>query len=166
MLRCAFPNPLATITKVPVQLHFSQKNRAHSLLHFVRSYWYEVFCFMATVLIADDSRVQVQQMSYWLQDIGCKVVSAMDAYQAVRKASSTTPDAIILDLNMPEGSGITVLRELKSSMKTARIPVLVVSGSEASMEPLVRSMGAIGYLKKPVSFEEFSAALGQMLPVT
>lgn len=121
---------------------------------------------MATVLIADDSKVQVQQMSYWLQDIGCKVVSAMDAYQAVRKAAQTTPDAIILDLNMPAGSGITVLRELKSSLKTSRIPVLVVSGSAVSMEPLVRSMGAIGYLKKPVSYEEFSAALGQMLPVS
>ncbi len=117
-----------------------------------------------TVLIADDSRVQVQQMSYWLSDFGCKVVSASDALQAVKKAKQTTPDAIILDLNMPAGSGITVLRELKSSLKTSRIPVLVVSGSEVSMEPLVRSMGAVGYLKKPVTVEQFTAAMGQMLP--
>lgn len=121
---------------------------------------------MATVLIADDSRVQVQQMSYWLSDIGCKVISASDALQAVKKAVQTTPDAIILDLNMPAGSGITVLRELKSSIKTSRIPVLVVSGSAVSMEPLVRSMGAVGYLQKPVTVEQFTSALGPLLPTT
>lgn len=119
---------------------------------------------MATVLIADDSRIQVQQMSYWLKDHGCKVVSAMDALQAVKKAEQTCPDAIILDLNMPAGSGITVLRELKSSQKTSRIPVLIVTGNSTSMEPLVRSMGAVGYLKKPVTFEKFSSVLSELLP--
>ncbi len=118
---------------------------------------------MATVLIADDSKIQVQQLSYWLKDFGFSVVSAADALQAVKKASQTFPDAIILDLNMPAGSGITVLRELKSSIKTSRIPVLVVSGSAVSMEPLVRSMGAVGYLQKPLTYETFFAALTQML---
>ncbi len=119
---------------------------------------------MATVLIADDSRVQVQQMSYWLKDYGCKVLSAMDALQAVKKAEQTCPDAIILDLSMPAGSGITVLRELKSSRKTSRIPVLVVSGNSVSMEPLVRSMGAVGYLQKPLTLETFSSVLTELLP--
>ena len=119
---------------------------------------------MPTVLVADDSKVQVQQLSYWLQDLGCKVIVAMDAPQAVKKVFQTLPDAIILDLNLPTGSGITVLRELKSSPKTSRIPVLVVSGSAVSMEPLVCSMGAVGYLRKPVTFEGFSFAMAQILP--
>lgn len=119
---------------------------------------------MATVLIADDSKVQVQQLSYWLEDLGVKVVSAADALQTVKKAMQAPPDAIILDLNMPAGSGITVLRELKSSLRTSRIPVLVVSGSAVSMEPLVRSMGAVGYLQKPLNLETFRSAMSQVFP--
>lgn len=121
---------------------------------------------MATVLIADDSRVQQQQMRNWLTDAGHKVISALDCFQAWNVAVTTPIDGMILDLNMPAGNGIDVLKRLKSSWKTSQIPVLVVTGNEADYEPLTKSMGAVEYLRKPLSFETFSAGLSKLIPAT
>lgn len=120
---------------------------------------------MATVLVADDSRVQVQLIATWLREAGYTVVLAMDCMQAWSVAVTTPPDAMVLDLNMPAGSGIEVLRKLKSSFKTSQIPVLIVSGNNTNFEPLVKSMGAAGYLQKPLRFEDFSSAMTKLLPV-
>jgi two-component system cell cycle response regulator len=87
---------------------------------------------MAKILIADDSRVHVQLLTGWLQDRGFAVVSALDAVQAWMMGIRSQPDVIILDINMPGGSGLDVLKRLKASTKTKHIPVLVVSGSGGS----------------------------------
>jgi CheY-like chemotaxis protein len=121
---------------------------------------------MATVLIADDSRVQLQLLTTWLRDAGYTVMAAMDCMQAWSVAVTTPPDAMVLDLNMPAGSGIEVLRKMKSSYKTAQIPVLVVTGSIANLESVARGMGAVGYLNKPVSFEQFSSEMAKLLPIS
>lgn len=120
---------------------------------------------MATVLVADDSRVQVQLIATWLREAGYTVVLAMDCMQAWSVAVTTPPDAMVLDLNMPAGSGIEVLRKLKSSFKTSQIPVLIVSGNSTNFEPLLKSMGAAAYLQKPLRFEDFSSAMTKLLPV-
>jgi PAS domain S-box-containing protein len=65
------------------------------------------------------------------------------AFQAWMMGIRSQPDAIILDINMPGGSGIDVLKRLKTSTKTKHIPVLVVSGSGGSeMKNLVKRLGA------------------------
>lgn len=84
---------------------------------------------MSKILVADDSRFQVALLTQALQEKGFEVVAAQDALQAGMLALRTTPDAIVLDVNMPGGSGIEVLKRLRRSTKTKSIPVVVVSGS-------------------------------------
>ncbi len=106
---------------------------------------------MAKILIADDSRFQVGLLSKSLEESGFEVVSALDALQAWMIALRSAPDAIVLDINMPGGSGIEVLRRLRMSIKTQRIPVVVVSGStEDSIEELAKRLGAAEFFPKPV----------------
>ncbi|MGB0033473.1 MAG: response regulator, partial [Candidatus Sulfotelmatobacter sp.] len=83
---------------------------------------------MPKILIADDSRLYVHLISGWIQDRGFEVVVASDAIQAFVMATQHRPDAVILDISMPGGSGIDVLKKLKLSTKTKHIPVLVVTG--------------------------------------
>jgi twitching motility two-component system response regulator PilH len=83
---------------------------------------------MAKVLIADDSRVQVFLVKTALEQKGFQVIVAMDAMQAGMTALRNAPDAIILDINMPGGSGLEVLKRLRMSTKTQLIPVIVVAG--------------------------------------
>jgi two-component system cell cycle response regulator len=111
---------------------------------------------MAKILIADDSRVYVHLITGWLQDRGFEVVVASDAMQASMTANRGQPDAIILDINMPGGSGIDVLKRLKTSTKTKHIPVVVVSGNAgADMRELVKRLGAADLLQKPLDCAQF-----------
>ena len=106
---------------------------------------------MPRILIADDSRFQIELLSKSLERQGFEVASAFDALQAWMTALRTAPDAIILDIHMPAGSGIEVLKRLKSSTKTRHIPVIVVSGnSELAVEELAKRLGAVAFFHKPV----------------
>ena len=119
---------------------------------------------MAKVLIADDSRFQVQMLSTWLKDRGFEIVTAADALQAWMSALRLLPDAIVLDINMPAGSGVQVLKRLRSSGKTKNIPVVVVSGNDdADVRAVVEELGAAAYLQKPVQQEELCSIIDRVL---
>jgi DNA-binding response OmpR family regulator len=119
---------------------------------------------MAKILIADDSRVHVQLLTGWLQDRGFDVVSALDAVQAWMMGIRSQPDVIILDINMPGGSGIDVLKRLKTSTKTKHIPVLVVSGRGGSdMRDLVKRLGAADLFEKPLDCDQLCDAVASLI---
>ena len=115
---------------------------------------------MPKILIADDSRLYVHLISGWLKDRGFEVVVASDAIQAFVMATQHRPDAIILDISMPGGSGIDILKKLKLSTKTKHIPVLVVTGNAGNeMRSLVKRLGAADLLEKPLECPEFCTIL-------
>jgi len=119
---------------------------------------------MAKVLIADDSRFQVQLVSTCLTPRGFVVVSAGDALQTWMKALREKPEAIVLDINMPGGTGIEVLKRLRLSDKTRHIPVVVVSGSsEPNIESTVKELGAHDFLQKPVDPNQLGDMLTRLL---
>jgi CheY-like chemotaxis protein len=115
---------------------------------------------MPKILIADDSRLDVHLISGWLQDRGFEVVVASDAIQAFVMATQHRPHAVILDISMPGGSGIDVLKKLKLSNKTKHIPVLMVTGNAGNeMRSLVKRLGAADLLEKPLHCAEFCKSL-------
>jgi DNA-binding NarL/FixJ family response regulator len=70
------------------------------------------------------------------------------------------PALIILDINMPGGTGLEALRKLKMSAKTTGIPVVVLSGSDdATMPEQVKGLGAEGYLPKPIDPDALVSAV-------
>jgi two-component system phosphate regulon response regulator PhoB len=112
------------------------------------------------VLIADDDPVVGQVVRAGLGTMGWRVEVAADAMQAVMFANRSPPEAIILDFNMPGGTGLTALERLQASMKTRYVPVLVLS---ATQDPTVRAraqaLGAAGFLAKPVDVDLLHAEL-------
>ena len=119
---------------------------------------------MAKILIADDSRVQIHIFSAFLAAKGFTVAVAVDALQAWMSALREMPDAIVLDINMPAGSGIEVLRKLRMSIKTQHIPVVVVTGtSDPETERKARELGAAEFLHKPVEPGQLHAILTRLL---
>jgi CheY-like chemotaxis protein len=119
---------------------------------------------MSKILIADDSRFQVALLSKSMEERGFEVVSALDALQAWMTAIRAVPDAIVLDINMPGGSGIEVLKRLRISTKTQHIPVIVVSGNtEPSIEQVAMSLGASDFFHKPVDPAQLGETLSQLL---
>lgn len=116
------------------------------------------------ILVADDDQIQNLILSNNLKARGYKVTVAQDAIQAWTAAVRTLPDAIILDIQMPGGTGYAVLRQLKSSIKTNQIPIIVLSGSiDASAVQTVKDLGADEFLRKPVDMGCLLSTLSHLL---
>ncbi len=73
------------------------------------------------------------------------------------------PELILLDLNLPKGSGLNLLQMCRSSPKLRSVPVIVVSSSYAARDrDRVAELGAAHYFRKPMDFDEFMK-LGQIV---
>jgi two-component system cell cycle response regulator len=107
------------------------------------------------VLIADDDRVLNLLLANLFRKKGWTVSSALDAMQVLMLAMRARPDAIVLDINMPGGTGVEALKKLKASAKTAHIPVVVLSGSiNPADQSTVIELGASEFLAKPANPEQ------------
>ena len=75
-------------------------------------------------------------------------------------ADATRPDLVLLDLNLPRRDGREVLREVKADPELRRIPVVVLTTSDAEADVLASyDLHANAYVRKPVDFEQFLAAV-------
>lgn len=112
------------------------------------------------VLVADDDAETCTLVSAILRRAGHQCIVARDAMQAFQLATQRQPDAIVLDIQMPAGTGIGALEKLKRSARTTSIPVLVLSGTTDQTAPdRVLDLGADRFLAKPVDADELLAAL-------
>ena len=80
-----------------------------------------------TVLIVEDSPVQAASIGQLLQQNGLRVLHAQNGRAGVEMAQQYLPDAIVLDLEMPEMNGLQVCERLKRSRETARIPIIMLT---------------------------------------
>jgi len=85
-----------------------------------------------------------------------KCLFAQDGAEGLELAKSYTPQAIVLDIGLPQVDGLTVVERLKNNPQTRHIPIHCVSGQEQNLD--ARKLGAIGYLLKPVAIEDLSNA--------
>ena len=92
------------------------------------------------------------------------VTNGEDAIAYLRKegvfADAPTPDLVLLDLNLPRRDGREVLREVKGDPALRRIPVVVLTTSDAEEDVLASyDLHANAFVRKPVDFEQFVAAV-------
>jgi CheY-like chemotaxis protein len=119
---------------------------------------------MPKILIADDSRFQVELIASYLRPKGFELVFAGDALQTWMTALRGQPSLVVLDINMPGGSGIEVLKRLRMSSKTQQIPVIVVSGNEDDdIEAAARNLAIADFLHKPVDEALLCNAVSKVL---
>jgi CheY-like chemotaxis protein len=120
------------------------------------------------ILVADDDRIVVTLVAGLLRKKGHEVQQVFDAMQALMFAMrSPAPDVIILDINMPGGTGIEAIKRLKASLNTALIPVIILSGTtDPQMPEKVKTLGADAFLSKPVDAAALYAALAKVVPPT
>ena len=102
-----------------------------------------------TVLVVDDSDSICMAIASYLEANGYGALAAMDGVEGVKLAKAHRPDAILLDIMMPELDGWGVIKQLKLAPETASIPVLALTALRLSDEQ-VRTAGFEGYLSKPV----------------
>lgn len=113
----------------------------------------------SSILIVDDSRLSRNLTRAALEKAGYRRIRvAADGAQAMADVATERPDALIVDLHMPELDGLEVCRRLRSSPQTSRLPILVHSSIEkASDIEAVFAAGASDLLRKPVIMPELLA---------
>jgi len=103
-----------------------------------------------TILIIEDERALVEVLTYNLRKEGFEVTSATDGQDGLRRAQTTLPDLIILDLMLPVIEGLEVCRVLKSGARTRDIPLLMLTARSEEVDEIVGfQMGADDYVTKP-----------------
>jgi CheY-like chemotaxis protein len=116
------------------------------------------------ILVADDDSVTLETLGAQLRGVGFQVVTAMDAMQAFMVAQRASPDAVLLDIQMPGGTGLETLKRLRTSSKTQNIPVIAMSalpGAGPGKQAL--ALGALEFFPKPVDFERLRGTLERLL---
>lgn len=107
------------------------------------------------VLLIDDEPDIVRVLDFALQQAGFDVDSASDAATGLLRIREQQPDAVLLDLMLPDLSGTEVCRQLKSSPKTANLPVIMLTARGDEVDRVVGfELGADDYIVKPFSVRE------------
>jgi two-component system OmpR family response regulator len=117
-----------------------------------------------TVLVADDDKTIVLLLSEFLRKNGFNVAPAFDAMQAMVGVRQAKPKAVILDIGMPGGTGMDVLRKLKAMTTTTQIVIIILTGStDEKLKDECLGMGADAFLTKPPNLPEILATLKSAL---
>ena len=124
---------------------------------------------MKKVLVIDDNKIDLITFTTLLETIipDCKVLLAESGKKGLKIAKSELPDAILLDIVMPEMDGYETCKILKSDEKTKHIPIIIVSANYFDTKSRVKSLklGADAFLSKPIDTAEFSAQVNSMLRI-
>jgi DNA-binding NarL/FixJ family response regulator len=110
-------------------------------------------------MVVDDHPMWRDGVARDLVEAGCEVTAAVgEGAQAVRVAAAVRPDVVVLDLQLPDRSGVEVIRGLLANAPTTRVLVLSASGEQSDVLDAVKA-GATGYLVKSARREEFIDAV-------
>lgn len=107
------------------------------------------------LMVEDDERF-ARILCDLAHEMNFQCIIATSAEEALALSKQYMPSAVILDVGLPDHSGLSVLDRLKQDARTRHIPVHVVSASDHTEKAM--SMGAIGYMLKPVGREELAEA--------
>mgnify|MGYP006272955483 CR=1 FL=1 len=114
------------------------------------------------ILIIDDSTVNNMLMENILNTLGYESLSVLKGCNAIEKILEYQPHLVILDIMMPDKSGIDVLQEMRQ--QDIQVPVMIVSAiSSHEIKKKTLDMGAVSYQPKPVNAKTLERRLQQAI---
>jgi twitching motility two-component system response regulator PilH len=113
-----------------------------------------------TVVVVEDEPDTAEMFAEMARLIGMSVIKSHGGVRAIDLIAEKKPDAVLLDIMMPDVSGLEVLRFMQRDPRLSHIPVIIVSakGLPADIKTGLEA-GASFYLTKPVSFVDLKRAL-------
>jgi two-component system chemotaxis response regulator CheY len=117
---------------------------------------------MAKILIVDDAEFLRVRISKMLTGHGHDVLEAENGLKAVNTYKSDKPDAVLMDITMPEMDGLAALKEIRAADPNARIVMLTALGQESVVLEAIKS-GARDFVVKPFEPDRVLAAIQKAL---
>ncbi len=115
------------------------------------------------VLVVDDDRDLCDLLSDFLIEEGYDVSRAYAGRDAIDAARGSPPDAVLLDLRLPDVSGVAVGRALRETASTRDVRIVIISGDRAALARSRHELGAHSFLEKPFSLAAVQAAVRDAL---
>lgn len=108
------------------------------------------------VLVVEDNELNMKLFSDLLEANGIEAVQTKDGNDVLDLARKHNPDLIIMDIQLPEVSGLDITKRLKEDDELARIPVIAVTAfAMKGDEEKIRQGGCEDYISKPISVAHF-----------
>ena len=119
------------------------------------------------ILVIDDDREMVAFLTLLLEDNGYAAVSAGDGQEGLDRMRSENPDLVLLDITMPEKSGVRFYREVRDDPALAATPIVMVTGVAIDFKKFIHSRRQVpppdGYIPKPVDRTELLETVARLL---
>ena len=112
------------------------------------------------LLVIEDDATFADIVCDLSREMGFQCIVASTAQDAIALAGEYRPHAIVLDIGLPDQSGLTVLDQLKHRDETRHIPIHVISGADQG--PTALALGAVGFLGKPARRDELAEVLATL----
>ncbi|MBI5965023.1 MAG: response regulator [Chloroflexi bacterium] len=113
------------------------------------------------ILIADDMPDNVTLLSRYMKNEGYNYITASNGVEALEKTRTEMPDLVLLDVNMPQKDGLTVLKEIRADSAIAHIPVIIFTAARLHPDDVQAglNLGADDYITKPFDRRELFARI-------
>jgi DNA-binding response OmpR family regulator len=116
------------------------------------------------ILVVDDEPEAVELVEFNLKQAGFIVTTAADGAEALNKARATSPNLIVLDLMLPEISGLEVCKMLRRDPATAGVPIVMLTAKAAEIDRVLGlELGADDYITRPFSPRELVLRIQKLL---
>jgi two-component system cell cycle response regulator DivK len=118
-----------------------------------------------TILVVDDQNDNIVLVSLWLQNLGYRVVTAVDGESAVEVARLAMPQLILMDIAMPVMDGLDATRLIRQTPEISDLPVVFLTAFDTKeFRQRAGDAGGDGYLTKPIDFARLSKLILTLLP--
>ena len=119
-----------------------------------------------TVLIVEDNELNMKLFHDLLESHGYDIVGTRSGIEALELARTCRPDLILMDIQLPDVSGLEVTKWIKDDPELHRIPVVAVTAFAMNGdEERIRQGGCEAYLSKPISIAKFMETVRSFLSV-
>ncbi len=108
---------------------------------------------MAEILIVDDEKILANALGILFRDEGHQVTIAHDVSGGLEKLSCISPDVVLTDLRLPDGSGMRLLQEIRGQLPETLVVMMTAFGETATVVEAIK-LGAFDYINKPFELQE------------
>ncbi len=117
---------------------------------------------MAKIMVVDDATFMRMKASKLLSANGFDVIEASTGAEAVENYKAEKPDAVLLDITMPDMDGLQALKEIKSYDANAKVTMVTAMGQQSIVMEALKS-GAMDFVVKPFDPDRVLAAVQKMV---
>ena len=117
---------------------------------------------MATVLVVDDSAFMRMRCTKTVKDLGHDTLEASDGDEAIEAYKAHKPNAVLMDITMPNMDGLTALREIMALDSSAKIAMVTAMGQQSMVMEATKA-GAKDFVVKPFEPDRVKATLDKLL---